>query len=73
MKFLWLLCIFCGTSYVNSANFRVDPLVLIEQGLVRGQKSKDNVYSSFLGIPYAKVDASNPFGVSTIIVIYGHF
>ncbi|CAH2063582.1 unnamed protein product, partial [Iphiclides podalirius] len=35
-----------------------------KQGLVRGQKSQDNVYSSFLGIPYAKVDGSNPFGPS---------
>ncbi|CAK1578117.1 unnamed protein product [Parnassius mnemosyne] len=62
MKFLWLLSILFAANYVNSANFRVDPLVLIEQGLVRGQKSKDNVYSSFLGIPYAQVDPSNPFG-----------
>ncbi|CAG5010096.1 unnamed protein product [Parnassius apollo] len=62
MKFLWLLSILFAANYVDSANFRVDPLVLIEQGLVRGQKSKDNVYSSFLGIPYARVDSSNPFG-----------
>ncbi|KPJ10567.1 Venom carboxylesterase-6 [Papilio machaon] len=62
MKFLWLLCALCVANYVDSANFRVDPLVLIEQGLVRGRKSKDNVYSAFLGIPYAQVDSSNPFG-----------
>lgn len=43
---------------------RVDPLVLIGQGLVRGTKSSDGSYSSFLGVPYAQVDLNNPFGVS---------
>ncbi|CAG5010104.1 unnamed protein product [Parnassius apollo] len=62
MKFLWLLSILFAASYVDSTNFRVNPLVLIEQGLVRGRKSADNVYMSFLGIPYARVDSSNPFG-----------
>ncbi|XP_069355155.1 esterase FE4-like [Maniola hyperantus] len=41
---------------------RIDPLVIIGQGLVRGTKSSDGSYSSFLGIPYALVDVNNPFG-----------
>lgn len=52
-------------SYVQSYNLRIDPLVLINQGLVRGQKASDGDYTSFLGIPYAVVDEDNPFGVST--------
>uniref|UniRef100_A0A1L8D6H6 Carboxylic ester hydrolase n=1 Tax=Plutella xylostella TaxID=51655 RepID=A0A1L8D6H6_PLUXY len=50
--------------YVSGAQVRVDPLVLIDQGLVRGQKALDGDYSSFLGIPYAQVDTANPFGPS---------
>ncbi|XP_028157365.1 juvenile hormone esterase-like [Ostrinia furnacalis] len=49
-------------SYVASSNLRVDPLVLIEQGLVRGQRAEDGDYTTFLGIPYAAVDENNPFG-----------
>lgn len=49
---------------VSSTAPRVDPLVLIDQGLVRGLRSSDGSYSSFLGIPYASVDLDNPFGVS---------
>ncbi|CAK1551640.1 unnamed protein product [Leptosia nina] len=45
-----------------SSEVRIDPLVLIEQGLVRGLISNDGSYSSFLGIPYAQVNLSDPFG-----------
>lgn len=59
-------------GYVHNANLRidsrVDPLVLIDQGLVRGEKSSNGQYSSFLGIPYAQVDYENPFGVSKTIL-----
>ncbi|CAK1551638.1 unnamed protein product [Leptosia nina] len=64
MAFLALIVIFSLVSCVYSAEIRVDPLVLIEQGLVRGLKSRDGSYSSFLGIPYAKVDSNNPFGAA---------
>ncbi|KAM3968019.1 LOW QUALITY PROTEIN: juvenile hormone esterase [Aphomia sociella] len=50
--------------YVASTNIRVDPLVLIKQGLVRGRRASDGDYSEFLGIPYANVDLENPFGPS---------
>lgn len=60
-------------SHVNSAQLKVDPLVLIDQGLVKGQRATDGDYSSFLGIPYAEVDENNPFGVSTYIYIYVYF
>ncbi|CAH0668887.1 unnamed protein product [Spodoptera exigua] len=44
---------------------RVDPLVLISsQGLVMGHRATDGDYSKFLGIPYARVDAADPFGPS---------
>lgn len=53
-------------SYACGAEVRVDPLVLISnQGLVRGHKATDGDYSIFLGIPYARVNIDNPFGVST--------
>lgn len=42
----------------------IDPLVVTTQGLVLGQKADDGDYSQFLGIPYAKVNPDNPFGVS---------
>lgn len=66
------LCIFLSfcVVFVSSAVLRVDPLVIINQGLVRGLRSSDGTYSSFLGIPYALVDPNNPFGVSKITNIY---
>lgn len=54
-------------SYVQSSSLRIDPLVLIQQGLVRGQRATDGDYTTFLGIPYAVVEEDNPFGVSTIL------
>lgn len=57
-------------SYACGAEVRVDPLVLISnQGLVRGHKATDGDYSIFLGIPYARVNIDNPFGVSTLHAI----
>ncbi|CAG9132697.1 unnamed protein product [Plutella xylostella] len=65
MRVLLLTSIlFTVQCYVSGAQVRVDPLVLIDQGLVRGQKALDGDYSSFLGIPYAQVDTANPFGPS---------
>ncbi|CAG9791743.1 unnamed protein product [Diatraea saccharalis] len=43
---------------------RVDPLVNTDLGLIRGVRAADGDYSMFLGIPYAKVNASNPFGAA---------
>lgn len=43
---------------------RVEPLVDTKMGLIRGLPANDGNYSMFLGIPYAKVDEANPFGVS---------
>lgn len=63
MKILILLNILFIVN-VQSAVQRVDPLVIISQGLVRGQRATDGDYSAFLGIPYAKVDVNDPFGVS---------
>ncbi|XP_013141526.1 PREDICTED: acetylcholinesterase-like [Papilio polytes] len=43
---------------------RVDPLVDTNVGLIRGLQATDGDYSMFLGIPYAKVNHTNPFGPS---------
>ncbi|XP_068627181.1 esterase FE4-like [Battus philenor] len=43
---------------------RIDPLVETKKGLIRGLQASDGDYSMFLGIPYAYVNASNPFGPS---------
>lgn len=43
---------------------RIDPLVDTKVGLIRGLTSEDGSYSMFMGIPYANVNYSNPFGVS---------
>lgn len=48
----------------HSIDSRVDPLVDTKVGLIRGLKAEDGDYSMFLGIPYGKVEESNPFGVS---------
>lgn len=69
-----LLCCVLLAKSVQCVNFRVDPrvdpLVLIDQGLVRGVRSSNGQYSSFMGIQYAQVDYENPFGVSEIKVIF---
>ncbi|CAK1592680.1 unnamed protein product [Parnassius mnemosyne] len=43
---------------------RLDPLVSTKKGLIRGLQASDGDYSMFLGIPYARVNESNPFGPS---------
>jgi hypothetical protein len=43
---------------------RIDPLVNTDLGLIQGLKASDGDYSMFMGIPYAQIDPSNPFGVS---------
>ncbi|KAL0901419.1 hypothetical protein ABMA27_006685 [Loxostege sticticalis] len=55
-----LLCLICNSYGLP----RVDPLVDSKVGLIRGLTSSDGDYSMFLGIPYATVDPSNPFGPS---------
>nr|QEE13685.1 carboxylesterase 5 [Mythimna separata] len=49
----------------GSALSRVDPLVDSKVGLIRGLRAPDGDYSMFMGIPYATVDKTNPFGPST--------
>ncbi|KPJ14974.1 Bile salt-activated lipase [Papilio machaon] len=61
MKFiiLQLLC-FIGAW----ASPRLDPLVYSKRGLIRGLQATDGDYAMFLGIPYALVNYTNPFGPS---------
>ncbi|XP_059061195.1 cholinesterase 2-like [Achroia grisella] len=50
---------------VECSKLRLDPLVESNAGLIRGLQASDGDYSMFLGIPFAKVNESNPFGIST--------
>ncbi|XP_026749534.1 acetylcholinesterase-like [Galleria mellonella] len=63
IKLLIVVLIFV-LRYVRSNNLRIDPLVDSNAGLIKGLRASDGDYSMFLGIPYAKVNESNPFGVS---------
>lgn len=50
---------------------RVDPLVSTRSGLIRGLRIIGG-YAQFLGIPYAEVDRTNPFGVRFLFVYYSN-
>ncbi|XP_068627237.1 esterase FE4-like [Battus philenor] len=56
-----LLSLFVTSAW---ASMRLDPLVDTKRGLIRGLQASDGDYSMFLGIPYARVNNSNPFGPS---------
>uniref|UniRef100_A0A2A4JU91 Carboxylic ester hydrolase n=1 Tax=Heliothis virescens TaxID=7102 RepID=A0A2A4JU91_HELVI len=60
MRAVVLLASLCGLVH---GLYRVDPLVSIKGGLIRGLQSSEG-YAQFLGVPYAVVDESNPFGAS---------
>ncbi|KAL4711647.1 hypothetical protein ACJJTC_011355 [Scirpophaga incertulas] len=55
-----LLCLFQNTN----ANSRIDPVVVTQLGLIKGLTATDGNYSMFMGIPYAQVNTSNPFGAA---------
>nr|WOZ07768.1 carboxylesterase CarE4 [Agrotis ipsilon] len=59
-----LSLLFCLIQNGNTLS-RIDPLVDSKVGLIRGLTAADGDYSMFMGIPYATVDKSNPFGPST--------
>ncbi|KAI5643549.1 carboxylesterase family domain-containing protein [Phthorimaea operculella] len=46
------------------AGMRLDPLVQTKVGLIRGLRASDGDYSMFMGVPYAKLNETNPFGPS---------
>lgn len=48
-------------------------VVNTDVGAIRGLRAEDGDYTMFLGIPYADVDADNPFGVSIITKYYHGF
>ncbi|XP_030030744.2 juvenile hormone esterase [Manduca sexta] len=58
---MWALALLLPSALALT---RIDPLVEIQNGLIRGLRSNDGQYSMFLGIPYGVVDAENPFGPS---------
>ncbi|CAG9791742.1 unnamed protein product [Diatraea saccharalis] len=47
-----------------TATPKVDPLVNTNLGLIRGVRATDGNYSMFMGIPFARVNTSNPFGAA---------
>ncbi|CAD0194895.1 unnamed protein product [Chrysodeixis includens] len=53
----------CLIQY-GTAMSRIDPLVDTKVGLIRGLRASDGDYAMFMGIPYATVDETNPFGPS---------
>ncbi|KAI5641903.1 carboxylesterase family domain-containing protein [Phthorimaea operculella] len=63
LSIIVLVVIFILTV-VNCAQVKLDPLVRIDQGLVRGQIADGGKYAYFLGVPYAQVNPNNPFGQS---------
>ncbi|XP_026749533.1 bile salt-activated lipase [Galleria mellonella] len=61
LRFLILLT---TIQCIQCSDLLKGPLVNSNAGLIRGLQASDGDYSMFLGIPYAKVNESNPFGVS---------
>ncbi|CAH2064845.1 unnamed protein product, partial [Iphiclides podalirius] len=61
MKVLLVHLLIIGAALCSP---RLDPLVDTKKGLIRGLQASDGDYAMFLGIPYARVNESNPFGPS---------
>ncbi|CAB3256517.1 unnamed protein product [Arctia plantaginis] len=59
-----IILIFPFLIHNGGAFTRIDPLVETKLGLIRGLRASDGDYSMFMGIPYATVNESNPFGPS---------
>lgn len=66
MRKIAILLVLAATvyKYFERQTFDEVLFVKIENGLIKGLKSDDGSYCMFLGIPYALVNESNPFGVS---------
>lgn len=62
MFFVFLLLAF--VLQCSDAMTEADSVVNTKLGQIRGTKADDGDYFMFLGIPYAQVNKSNPFGVS---------
>ncbi|XP_022818156.1 cholinesterase 2-like [Spodoptera litura] len=58
---MWSIVLLISISELVQGLSRVDPLVSTRSGLIRGLRINGG-YAQFLGIPYAEVDKSNPFG-----------
>ncbi|KAL4711656.1 hypothetical protein ACJJTC_011364 [Scirpophaga incertulas] len=64
-SYLILLLYFTIFQFKNiNALLKVDPLVKTNLGLIRGVRASDGDYAMFMGIPYAQVNVSNPFGAA---------
>ncbi|XP_026739433.1 acetylcholinesterase-like [Trichoplusia ni] len=58
------LVLLCVHIQYGTAMSRIDPVVNTNVGLIRGLRATDGDYNMFMGIPYAVVDETNPFGPS---------
>ncbi|PZC78414.1 hypothetical protein B5X24_HaOG200171 [Helicoverpa armigera] len=59
---MWAVLLFFSLCGLVQGVYRIDPLVSTRTGLIRGLSGDG--YAKFLGVPYALVDANNPFGQS---------
>lgn len=58
---------------LTQGQLRRGPLVTTKLGQIQGLSANDGDYSMFLGIPYARVNMDNPFGVRLIFIICNNF
>lgn len=68
VKCLLFSIFFVLIKYAESAS-RIDPWVETKVGLIRGLRATDGEYSMFMGIPYAYINETNPFGVSYLLLL----
>ncbi|KOB64385.1 Uncharacterized protein OBRU01_24312 [Operophtera brumata] len=65
-KYILYYIVVLFVSNINAdINRRIDPFVETKLGIIRGVRATDGEYSMFMGIPYAYVNESNPFGPAT--------
>ncbi|KAH9642995.1 hypothetical protein HF086_013556 [Spodoptera exigua] len=61
---MWSVALVISLFELIQGLSRVDPLVSTKSGLIRGLRTNSG-YAQFLGIPYAEVNKTNPFGPAT--------
>lgn len=80
ITFFLIFVAFCGVligfvmlSYRGmQSERRENPVIETKLGSIEGLWASDGDYSMFMGVPYAMVNETNPFGVSTQIFILEH-
>lgn len=67
--FLVVVLLLCIRAYGDDTDSIINPTVNTTLGLIRGVRAEDGDYYMFMGIPFAQVNMSNPFGVSLLFFI----